>query len=317
MHRMILLSLLFLFGVSCQLTYPNISLPLCPKGQVRLSNKTCVNISDTPMYPGTCPFICMEPMVCINNKCQDPNNVNMCGAGLTEQDGKCVPLFVIGFKNVTRSPDVCPHDCLNGCKDGRCAPITMCKPGGKLVNGFCIPNVSRPKRRPTCTKPCPNGSKCEYGVCRSVVIQKDSEICITSMDCPAGTSCFLGKCVGSNSRTPKSFSSCPKGKTWYGGKCITRTNCPKNCPPGSYCSRGSGVCKEMQSDEKPSTCPGPCPRETKCENGECVSKMFPRPCVGGKCKKDVSTKVRAPCVFNAIPCVEGQTCVRGQCVKEN
>ncbi|EGT59758.1 hypothetical protein CAEBREN_04082 [Caenorhabditis brenneri] len=277
---MILLSLLFIFGVSCQLTYPNISLPLCPKGQVRLSNKTCVNISDTPMYPGTCPFICMDPTVCINNKCQDPNNINMCGAGLTEQDGKCVPFLVIGFKNVTRSPDVCPHDCLNGCKDGRCAPITMCKPGGKLVNGFCIPNVSRPKRRPTCTKPCHSGAKCEYGVCKPVAIQNDSEICITSMDCPAGTSCFLGKCVGSN--TPKSFSSCPKGKTWYGGKCITRTNCPKNCPPGSYCSRGHGVCKENPKSEK-----------------------------------DVSTKVRAPCVFNAIPCVEGQTCVRGQCVKEN
>lgn len=171
--------------------------------------------------------------------------------------------------------------------------------------------------------------------------------CTSAADCPKGTSCLNGRCVGggcaSGGDCPKGQTcknhacvggactknaQCPPGQRCAGGACVGGCQTPADCPSGDQCA--GGVCVSAQC-----TTNAQCPKGQQCRAGSCVSggcrtngdcpkkqKCVGGACVGGGCKQNGDCPKGQICGPGGVcvggcrgsaDCPSGQKCLGGRC----
>lgn len=155
----------------------------------------------------------------------------------------------------------------------------ICPDGRPACRNRCCPETficRRRGRRRRCV--CPDG----YIVCsgRCVRAPSDSRHCgRCDRDCPTGTSCVGGECVGGDGTGTGPGGSggcdCPPGKACCEGRCTdlnTETGncgeCGRTCPAGETCCEGR--CRDIRQDpDNCGRCGRRCASDEVCSQGEC------------------------------------------------
>jgi hypothetical protein len=181
----------------------------------------------------------------------------------------------------------CRHErCGNRCcpKKAKCRrrgsrKVCICRDGRPACRNRCCPETfvcRRRGRRRRCA--CPDG----YVVCsgRCVRVPSDPRHCgRCGRDCPEGTSCVGGECVGGDGTGTGPGGSggcdCPPGKACCDGRCTDLNvetghcgECGRACPPGTVCCEGR--CRDIRGDhDNCGRCGRRCPSGEVCSGGEC------------------------------------------------
>jgi hypothetical protein len=294
-------------------------IPTCPPG-TKYSNGVCVYPTCPPGYvewQGQCvppPQVCPPgtffykgdcyPISCPPNMVMKPNGYCVCKPGSIYYDGQCVPPNFCPPGMITLPGGICwcPFGTEMNNK-GQCVPI--CKPGEKLINGFCVPEQCKPWEiklpNGKCVTPCkpwekmlpngkcvpggivpecPKGEKWQNGVCVPV--------------CKPWEKLDGGKCKPFDEVGPQP----PKCKPWeklQGNKCVPFDEVgpqPPKCKPWEKLQGNKCVPLDEVGPQPPK-----CKPWQDLKNGKCVDKPLGQKCkpweelVNGECVvKDVGPK---------------------------
>ncbi len=312
--------------------------PGCPK------TAQCVSRLGTV---GFCPVSCKSAcdcdtgQDCINSICQATTNPVFC----CDDPQKC-PTGA-SCKDKSNKAGTCPAkpracktvcDCVQGeaCTNGTCQPSsnpTYCcdNPGCPTGKG-CVSNANLSG---VCPKSCKLHCDCDQGyACIAGLCQRNPLVgnvyCCSKPGCPAGQFCYQpngqnGRCQQQRCTSP---CDCSQGEDCRSGVCVATQPpvycCSKTgCPSGSNCKDSSGKWGQCKQQAQCKTACD-CPQGQDCYNGQCVG-IFP----AVYCCENVGCPVNQACVdknnkagfcpgakcTNACDCpIQGQSCVRGQCV---
>lgn len=215
--------------------------------------------------------------------------------------------------------------------------VCICPDGRPACRNRCCPKTfvcRRRGRRRRCV--CPDGHVVCSGRC--VRVQSDPHHCgRCGRDCPTGTSCVGGECIGGDGTGTGPGGSggcdCPPGKACCEGRCTDLNTesghcgeCGRSCPAGSTCCEGR--CRAIEQDpDNCGRCGRRCASDEVCAEGGCRRRCPSglRNC-DGSCV-DVSTDPEhcggcAGCTgpFDTGECCNGtccdyngQTCCPGGC----
>ena len=284
----------------------------CPEGQ-NCSNGICKQEAN-PVYCCDSPQGCPSGAACVNK---------------SNQKGTC--------PTAPRSCKV-DCDCLQGeaCLNGTCQTGTKatycCEKNGCPVNSTCTDNRGL---KGTCPQPCqstcdcPQGVACVNGSCKSGPLI-GQQYCCENPGCPANQYCVTRQ--GRYNRCPtkqcNSPCDCTQGEDCRNGQCIQTSPpvycCSKaGCPSGDSCKQTNNTWSTCPTKPACST-PCDCPQGQDCYKGTCVS-VFPQVycceksgCPGGQtCYDSKNVAGQCPGSTCKVTCdcpIQGQTCVRGNCV---
>lgn len=178
----------------------------------------------------------------------------------------------------------CPKKAKCGRRGNR--KVCICPDGRPACKNRCCPETfvcRRRGRRRRCV--CPDG----YVVCAGRCVRRGSDpghCGSCGRQCPTGTSCVNGDCVGGDgSGTGPDGSGgcdCPPGKACCAGACTDLNtdnrhcgDCGRTCPAGETCC--DGQCRNLQQDHRNcGRCGRRCASDEVCSQGQCR-----RRCRGG------------------------------------
>lgn len=173
---------------------------------------------------------------------------------------RCCPKRATCRRRGKRKVCICP-DGRPACRNRCCAETFVCRRRG---------------RRRRCA--CPDGHVVCSGRC--VRVRSDPHHCgQCGRDCPTGTSCVGGECVGGDGTGTGPGGSggcdCPPGKACCDGRCTDLNTesghcgeCGRTCPAGSVCCEGR--CRAVGGDhDNCGRCGRRCGSNEVCSEGEC------------------------------------------------
>jgi hypothetical protein len=204
----------------------------------------------------------------------------VCGNGILQcQSGilTCIPTIAPGVEacdgfdndcnDAIDEGDLCPGDSV--CVEGNCVP--KCSGGEFTCIGDTVCNADGVCVEPACLDvDCPDGTKCAGGQCVGPC---------DGVECPYGQTCQLGVCLD-----PCAPLTCDSGQVCVAGVCIEGCGCG-GCPDGEVCQT-DGRCVSAACDG------------TTCASGEHCDPAT------GACVSDCEGAV----------CPSGQFCTQGSCV---
>lgn len=297
--------------------------------------------------PGFCPVACKSPCDCdtghdcVQGFCQKTTSPVYC----CDDPQKCPT--GLACKDKSNKASTCPAkprscksvcDCVQGeaCTNGTCQktsnPVFCCDNTGCPAGKGC---VSKANLSGFCPKSCQNHCDCNQGeACISGLCKRSALFgnvyCCAKAGCPVGQFCYQtngqgGRCPQKRCTTP---CDCDQGQDCRSGVC-TPTQPPvyccakKGCPSGSACKdtlNKWGTCATQATCK--SACD--CNQGQDCYNGQCVGIHPPVYCcanvgcpVGQACVDKTNKAGFCPGAKCKTACdcpVQGQSCVRGQCV---
>lgn len=171
----------------------------------------------------------------------------------------------------------CPRHAKCGRRGNR--DVCICPDGRPACRNRCCPETfvcRRRGRRRRCI--CPDG----YAVCsgRCVPVHSNPLHCgRCGRECPTGTSCVDGECVGGDGSGSGSGGSggcdCPLGQACCEGECTDLNaseehcgECGRTCPGGQTCCEGH--CRSIVDDpQNCGRCGRRCPSDEVCSEGQC------------------------------------------------
>lgn len=231
---------------------------------------------------------------------------------------RCCPRKAKCRRSGKRKVCICP-DGRPVCRD-RCCPETFicrgrgrrrrcaCPDGYIVCSRRCVKAQTNPSHCGRCGRECPLGTSCVDGECVGGDGTGTGPGGSGECDCPLGQACCEGQCIdldSSEEHCGECGQTCVEGKTCCDGHCQDIESDPRNCGRCGRRCAGDEVCSEGE-------CRGRCRRGLTNCNGQCVDVSSDDQHCGG-CQPCAGPFDTGECCNGECCDYNGSTCCPGGC----